>query len=176
MKTEINRKVKVSAVIGLIAILIGGCATIMTGTKQEIKIASVPEAASVRIERLESSGKKVSEWDGITPATVILSRKNVYLVTISLDGYERAEIPIEKDINNWEWGNFVFGFIIGLYIDYWTGAANNLVPYEINVKLVTIAAQNMGGKPSVFALLCSTGADGKPRNYTLALTPKGEMK
>ena len=110
-----------------ILIIMTSCATIMTGSKQEIIIKSSPSGAVVKI-----NNKNI----GITPITTRLS-KNIknQLVKIELDGYQPYEINITREFNAWYIGNLIFGQIIGLIIDAADGAMYTLTPTQIDAVL-----------------------------------------
>ena len=142
-----------------LSLLVTGCASIVSGTQQTVKIASSPEAAKVKIEKLTLQ-QNIVEFEGKTPTTAKLSRKGSYLVTVSLEGYQKAEIPIESGgMNGWVWGNVLFGGLVGIMIDVSNGAANNLKPDEIQVTLVAGQAAQQGGE--MYAVLHTAGPDGK---------------
>jgi hypothetical protein len=103
-----------------------GCATIVKGTKQDIKLNSDPPGATAVIDR-DIAVK--------TPATVKLSRKEVHTVVFTLEGYESKTVYLNQAMEPWVWGNVVLGGIIGLLVDVSSGAANRLTPQEINVPL-----------------------------------------
>jgi len=118
---------------------VNGCATIFTGTHQNINIASTPEDVQFTIEQLAVTGP-IPFSEGKTPHVASLNRKNSYLLTLSKTGYESVEIPIEYGgTNGWVYANlitFPVGTIIGFTIDNATGASINLEPDEVNAKLL----------------------------------------
>lgn len=103
--------------------LLGGCASIINGSKQTVKINSQPAGASVKID---------GDATGVTPAKVELSRKTSHLVAITLNGYKPYEITLEPHFNGLTLGNILIGGIIGMAIDGSTGAGNTLQPEEVN--------------------------------------------
>ncbi len=110
-----------------ILIIMTSCATIMTGSKQDIIIKSSPSGAVVTINNINS---------GITPITTRLSKKTkTQLVKIELDGYKPYEINITREFNAWYLGNIIFGQIVGLIIDAADGAMYKLTPTQINAVL-----------------------------------------
>lgn len=148
-----------------------GCATIMSGTTQKVKISSVPDSANVKIERM-TGAQSVPYWEGKTPTTAKLHRKDSYLVTISLDGYERAEVTVEYGgMNGWIWGNIAFGGILGIVVDAISGADIKLKPDEIRVELVALHTTGIEQKTPVYAVLYSADAEGHLRAQTLTLKP-----
>ena len=118
---------------------VNGCATIISGSQQDINIASTPEDVKFTIEQLAITGP-IPFSEGKTPHVASLCRKNSYLLTLSKTGYESAEIPIEYGrMNGWAWVNFItfpLGTLIGLMIDSSTGAAVILEPDEVNANLL----------------------------------------
>ena len=146
-----------------------GCASIVSGTQQSIKISSDPSAAHVKVEKLVGS-INTPQWEGETPATLKLSRNGSYLVSVSLPGYQKQEIPISAaGMNNWVWGNIIFGGIFGVIIDACDGAAKNLEPGEINVKLVTVTTSKANLPAGVYTVLFTATPDGKIHNLAFPL-------
>ena len=122
----------------LIALNIGGCATIISGTTQDISITSIPEGSDVKVEQLKGAESSLV-WQGKTPSTASLKRKNSYLVTISHDGFQKSEVPVEYgSTNGWAWGNLLIGGIIGIIVDGISGASINLKPEKISESLVKL--------------------------------------
>lgn len=110
----------------LILLITTSCATIVSGTKQNVKFSSNPSSATVFIDEVEM---------GKTPFEIRLSRTNEHSVMIKLDGYQTYETKLTKSFNAWYLGNIVFGGIIGLVVDASTGAIYNLTPSEINAEM-----------------------------------------
>ena len=103
------------------------CATIMTGTKQDIVIKSSPSGAVVKLNNNNI---------GITPITTRLSRNITnQTIRIELDGYKPYEVNIARKFNAWYIGNIIFGQIIGLIIDAADGAMYKLTPTQIDAVL-----------------------------------------
>ena len=117
-----------------------GCASIVSGTKQNVKITSNPDAANVKVEQLSGTNNFVA-WQGKTPASVKLSRNESYIVTVSSDGFKSEQIPVSgSGMNGWIWGNIFVGGLFGVIIDSVDGAAKALEPNAIDVKLVSSQA------------------------------------
>lgn len=151
-------------------VLVTGCASIVSGTKQKIKIASTPTDSNISITQFDTNLESPF-WSGKTPATVKVNRKKSYLVKITREGYQPAEISIQyKSMNGWVWGNIVFGGIIGAVIDTVDGAAYKLGPDDINVQLVR---EKIGGldhpTEADYALLRSVNAQGEVVTHKLLL-------
>jgi len=110
-----------------------GCATLITGTSQNIAISSKPPNAQVRVETV--GGVEVAS--GETPFSVTLRRKDEYMVIISMPGYREARIQIRKEFNPIAILSAAAG-LFGAFIDLATGAAWNLTPERIEVTLVEV--------------------------------------
>ncbi|MDA9056417.1 PEGA domain-containing protein [Flavobacteriaceae bacterium] len=122
----------------LFTILItSSCATIISGSRQTIKISSEPSSAKVYINEIEV---------GTTPLEKSLKRNQKYQLLIKLDGYQPYETLISKEFNAWYLGNILFGGIIGLILDPITGAMYKLTPEEIHTNLNSGTAYRTEGK------------------------------
>lgn len=117
---------KLLIVVGA-ATALGGCASIMHGSSQDIYLDSVPPGALAHI---------TGHGNYITPATVKLSRKQGWLVTVSKEGYESDQVRIRQTLSGAAVGNVLAGGPIGFFIDTISGAANTLTPDKIMVTLV----------------------------------------
>jgi hypothetical protein len=73
-----------------------------------------------------ADGIKVAE--GTAPATVKLERGDApYHVTLQrTDSSPVSTGTIEDNSNGWMWGNILFGGLIGIGVDHFTGASRNL--------------------------------------------------
>lgn len=106
-----------------VSLILTSCATIISGTRQNVKFSSNPSSAIIFIDEVEV---------GKTPFELRLTRISEHSVMIKLDGYQTYETKLTKKFNAWYLGNIVFGGIIGLVVDASTGAIYNLSPSEIN--------------------------------------------
>lgn len=102
---------------------LSSCATIISGSRQNVEIASEPSSAKVYINEIEV---------GNTPVEKSLKRNQEYSLVLKLDGYETYETKLEKKFNAWFIGNIAFGGLIGIIIDPITGAMHKLKPKEID--------------------------------------------
>ena len=106
-----------------------GCATIMSGTSQEVLITSEPSGAMVKLNGMTME----------TPAKFTLNRKDNYVAELSMPGYHKAQVKLEKGVNGWVWGNILFGGIPGLVIDIVSGGCNNINPSDAHINMVPLA-------------------------------------
>lgn len=127
-----------------LALLLGGCATIISGKHQVVDIRSSPAAAHIKIERAHN-GAMLSVWEGLTPSSIPLERKYTYQLTVSLDGYQPIEMGLANGSNGWVWGNLLLGGFIGLIVDFSNGAAKTLEPDEIDIELVSLRTTSAAG-------------------------------
>jgi len=107
-------------------IFTSSCATIISGSRQVVKINSNPKSAKVYINEVEV---------GTTPLEKNLKRNQEYNILIKLDGYQPYETLLEKKFNAWYLGNILIGGVIGLVVDPITGAMYKLSPEELNANL-----------------------------------------
>ncbi len=120
-------RVLVSVVAGL---ALSGCATITRGTTDQLQIVSDPSGADVRT----SMGPTC-----ITPCTLQVSRKDEFTVTVSKPGYIAENVPVKTQVAGngaaGFAGNVLFGGIVGMGTDAYTGATLEHVPNPVTVSL-----------------------------------------
>ncbi|MFD2285704.1 PEGA domain-containing protein [Pedobacter petrophilus] len=106
-------------------LMFSSCATIFTGTRQNVQINTSPPAADIEVD-----GIKV----GITPMAVSLKKGFTgQTVTLKLDGYETKMFQPTTDFNAVAVLNFIG--LIGWGVDAATGAMMKYDPkvYEIQL-------------------------------------------
>jgi len=108
------------------SLLLSSCATIISGSKQNVKFSSNPSSATIFIDEVEV---------GKTPFELKLARNSEHDVQIKLEGYQTYQTTLTKKFNAWYFGNILIGGIIGLIVDPITGAIYNLSPNEINAQM-----------------------------------------
>lgn len=126
-----------------IALLTTSCATIVSGSKQNVNFSSNPSKATIFIDEVEV---------GKTPFEIKLARKSEHSVMIKLDGYQTYETKLTKKFNAWYIGNILFGGLIGIIIDPITGAMYNLSPDQINAQMNKGTAFKSNGKDIYVAI------------------------
>lgn len=101
-----------------------GCATIVSGTDQEVVVSSNPSGASFEVKNRD----RVMVATGETPSTITVARAKSafrserYLVTIKNGTDERLQLQ-RATTNGWWFGNIIFGGPLGMILDPMTGAA-----------------------------------------------------
>jgi hypothetical protein len=130
------RKTIISSSLAL-TLLVSSCATIVSGSKQNVKFSSNPSTATIFIDEVEV---------GKTPFEIKLARKSQHSVMLKLDGYQTYETKLTKKFNGWYIGNILIGGIIGLIIDPITGAMYNLSPDQVDAQMNKGTAFRSNGK------------------------------
>ncbi len=148
-------------VLALFAI---SCASIISGTSQNVSINSTPDGAKVVVKT--SGGMMV--YNGTTPSTCKLQRKNEYIVYITMEGYKEQQVIIDHSFNAWVIGNLICGGVLGLIIDAVDGAMWNLEPEMIRVELITAFRD---GKAHRYAVIGALDETGQLRTMAVPLIP-----
>jgi hypothetical protein len=130
------QRIVLSIVLVLALSSLIGCASIIHGSKQKLTFGSTPTGATVDV----TDAMGVSHGTCITPCTLDLKRKNQYKATLRKDGFEPVELVVNKNGDGWVWGNLLFGGIIGLVVDFSSGAAYKLSPSELHATLPALAS------------------------------------
>src|SRR4051812_23759261 len=105
----------------LVAVGLSGCGTITQGTTQDIAITTSPPGGHCELDR---RGEHVASLYS-TPNSVIVDKSTKDIVlTCAKPGYQTASLNLESDPSLGLFGNAIIGGVIGVGIDYATGAAN----------------------------------------------------
>jgi hypothetical protein len=124
--------VKSLAVLALL--LLTGCATLVNGTRAELRIRSEPPDA--RFELHDYDGVEVAS--GTTPAVVRVPRSRGpyraarYDLRVTKDGYLPARTRIQSRIDGWFWIDWIT-IIGGFFVDPFTGAMWNIIEPPVQV-------------------------------------------
>jgi hypothetical protein len=130
-----------AGLLGALILLTAGCASIMSGSDQDVYISSRPDGARVTI--YDGAGMEV--WSSTTPVTATLDRGDGfftgarYRVEIEKPGFEKKVIAVKSRLNGGWYlaGNFLLGGWIGwLIVDPATGAMWKLSPDDVRASLV----------------------------------------
>lgn len=126
-----HRRLVAIGEVTMFALLTSGCATAINGTTQKVDITSNPPGASAL---LLPQGTTVT-----TPARVELSRKKVYTVIFSREGYRTQCGYLDKQISPVLSGNLLVGGLVGIATDADSGAAWDLIPNPLHAELAPLA-------------------------------------
>lgn len=111
-----------SAALAACVAMLSGCASIVSGSTDEVRIDSKPTGATCDVYR---SGEILNRI--VTPQTITVKRRgNTLLTTCEKDGLAGSE-KLKSSTNMWVLGNFGFAVlpvitIVGLAVDGVTGA------------------------------------------------------
>lgn len=134
---------------------LGGCATLTTGTAQEILLATEPVDASCRVERNE-------ELIGAVPSTPgrITVTKSPSALTIRCEkrGYEPANGFLFASTEEMTHGNVLLGGLIGMAVDMQSGAINEY-PSSIRITLIPTEFESISDRDAFFANLAEETRD-----------------
>ncbi len=107
-------------------VTVGGCATIINGTHQAIKITSNPAPANVSVDGVDK---------GETPIVIKMKRDKPHTVQLDRPGFEPFEAAITAHSTDMIWGNLLILSPTGFAIDLVSGASNELCPASIHAEL-----------------------------------------
>ena len=113
------------ALIAVIAVSSTSCATIFTGTRQNVTINSTQPESEVYVN---------NAYKGKTPAKFKVNKKGKdEVITVKKEGYLSQDLKPQKGFNAISILNLLNPIAWG--IDLLTGAVNRVTPNEYNVKL-----------------------------------------
>ena len=142
-----------------------GCATILSGTSDQISINSNPGGATVEIKTMGGLILK----QGQTPFTAVLTKGKEYNITISLDGYQTETVALLKGgIETTAFCNL--GNVLFWGVDFVSGAMFKLEPGSIHINLKEVTAHDESGS-EVYAILTIVDEDGTPQHSAVKMTP-----
>lgn len=115
------------AALAALAWLVGGCATVTTGTTQPINIDSDPQGAECTLMREGQTLATVR-----TPQQPTIKRHAATLqVTCRKDGYEEGRVVLNSRFESSSAGNALVGGIIGMMVDASSGANSKYDSYVL---------------------------------------------
>jgi len=141
-RKNMKHGLKLIAAAGAVAVL-SGCASMHSGTTQEIKVSSNPVGATVYTGVRSKTEPNVilnSVAVGKTPLTVRISRKDG-AIAVEKAGFVPVQLPLTTKMNPWVWGDILLTSPLSTSIDTSTGAANEYDPGEYMVDLKPVAAK-----------------------------------
>jgi hypothetical protein len=119
------RMMKQLAALGLVTAIVVGCATIASGTSQNITVNSNVDGARVYLD---------NEQVGVTPFTGSVS-KGKDALRVEADGYRSEIVSLSKSLDPLFWGNIILGGTLGSATDFVSGAAYQYAPATYQVEL-----------------------------------------
>jgi len=115
----------------LAVLAVGGCATIVRGTDEQVQFMSEPSGASVQT----SIGLSCP----ITPCTIPIPRKHEFVATFHLPDHEPQNVAVATRLAGGGAagvaGNLLFGGVVGMALDVSNGASMDHSPNPVTVQL-----------------------------------------
>jgi hypothetical protein len=140
------------AVIGISFGLLTGCATITTGTTQNIAVTTDPDGADCSFSRNDQFIARVNP----TPGSLSISKSGSSLsVSCKREGYHDTAETIGSDFQAVTLGNVLIGGVIGIVVDAASGAINKY-PESIAFKLLPLVFQTAEQRERFFDGLKAT--------------------
>lgn len=133
-----GRRCVLAVVITMAGWMATGCATVLSGSHQDLTVTSQPEALCVTIN---------GEPYGATPVVASLPRGATYLVQVRKDSYLPYEMTVVPVTNQMIWGNLVLGGLIGMAVDGATKAAYEHQPSRVHAFFPTPQGQTPLSNP-----------------------------
>jgi hypothetical protein len=137
------------------AVSLSGCASIISGTSQEIKVVTNPPGANCQLVR---GGAVIGQVYQTPGSATIQKTKDDITLACHKDGYQEASYVNHSGIDGATYGNIVLGGAVGWGVDSSIGA-DNRYDSVVNVSMVPAPATRLAtiGQPVVAASrsLCS---------------------
>lgn len=129
------------------AIALDGCAIIVSGPSQPIKVSTAPEAGADC-----TLTNPRGQWHVVSPGEVrVLRSKYDMKITCTKDGWSSEPGTIPSKFNGWVLGNVLIGGIVGIIIDASNGASSKY-PQTYDMKLTPLATTTEAALPKETAL------------------------
>jgi hypothetical protein len=118
-------------IIGLLSLLLPGCATLFEGTSQSVSISTDPAGSDCTIDRKGSRMGQVNP----TPGSIHVDKsKDDLSVLCKHLGYQRATVTQSPMFRATTFGNIIAGGLVGVIVDAASGA-NFAYPTEVRLTL-----------------------------------------
>ena len=117
--------------------LLAACATIVSGTTQEVTFQSSPDDVVVTLTALDTDDptkieKNVTHVLGNTPLTIEIDRGDDHTVTFSKAGYKPLQLELTTESNPWLAANIFIGGGFSSTTDLMSGAAYEYVKFVVD--------------------------------------------
>ena len=132
-----------AAAAAVAALCLSGCASVIEGTSQEIKVVTNPPGANCAFVREGSVIARVEQTPG---AVTIKKTKHDITLKCTKSGFQEASYLNHSGAAGATFGNIILGGGIGWAIDSASGADNK---YDgvVNVTLVPVSAESAAPPP-----------------------------
>ncbi len=124
-----SRPVALFTNLAVLAASLSGCAAIVQGPREDVKVRSIPPGVVA---------KAGPDRQVITPGEISgLKRNKDHKITFEKEGLPTREVTLESKLSWWLLGNIAFGGLIGLIVDFVTGAGYRLKPGNVEVDMAS---------------------------------------
>jgi len=121
-----------------LAFVLGGCATLIHGSNQEVRVESEPSDA-----RVEVDGRPAGE----TPTTLRLKRDREHRIQIYYADHEPHTVTLRQNRSIWATVNLLNLIVPGMLVDFSTGAFYKLDPDPISATFDDAASDSLQSNP-----------------------------
>jgi hypothetical protein len=111
--------VRLAALTALLVLT--GCASIITGTSQQISVATTPSGAKCIVSR---QGQSIAVVEATPGVATVQKDKHDILITCNKEGYQTGTEYVHSGMEAGTFGNILLGGVIGWGVDSATGADN----------------------------------------------------
>jgi hypothetical protein len=148
-----------SSLLLIAAIGLGGCATVVKGTSQNISVDTNPQGATCTVTRNGSQIAVVQQ----TPGKVEVGRdKGALVVACTKAEMAPASQTVDAKFNGATFGNILLGGVVGAVVDASTGA-NYSYPEQISVDFAAAAGGPVtASAPTAPTAAAAPAAESKP--------------
>lgn len=116
---------------------LSSCCSIVNGRSQDVKFSASPAGAKLIVDGQDR---------GTVPQVVSLKRSQTHTIRIEAPGYAPYEAVLDGSVSGWVFGNIALGGLIGLAVDFGTGAI--YVFDDVNATLAPqVRVGSVQGKP-----------------------------
>ncbi len=123
--------------------LLSGCATIVSGTQQNLSV-DTPEATGAKCQLTDSKG--ANWYIENTPGSVKVAKGNGPMnIVCQKDGFKTTSLKLEESLAAPLLGNVILGGGVGIIVDAASGAAQNY-PEKATVWMEPLAWQSEAAK------------------------------
>lgn len=109
------------AVLGVIAVILTGCATIVTGTSQSLFVDTM-NVQGASCKGVDNKGREYY-WPNTPSATSVQKGDAPLVITCEKPGFKKTTYTVEETFQGATLGNIILGGGIGIFVDIATGAA-----------------------------------------------------
>lgn len=118
--------------LGFLSLFLTGCASIVDGVNQSVSVETTP-AHNANCALTSDKGRW---YVNSTPGSVVIHRSfSDMLIECKKEGYESIAMPVKSHAKPLIFGNIIFGGVIGVIIDFVTGAGFDY-PNNIQVPML----------------------------------------